>query len=156
MFVVILQQLLAAHTSTLRKSWKGDEFFRWFPYFPRIQNAVSHRIWFVHYAHLVLTKQFMIKLRLRLEWSSTHECTAVDGWRVERTLFFIGFLVSRESFPPSHSWGFQNWPTEWTQNVKSRVVHSWVWGSTGLNSVAWIFLTSLDFISLQIPYWSLA
>jgi hypothetical protein len=27
-FVVILQQLLAAHTSTLRKLWKGDEFFR--------------------------------------------------------------------------------------------------------------------------------
>jgi hypothetical protein len=27
-FVVILQQLLAAQTPTLRKLWKGDEFFR--------------------------------------------------------------------------------------------------------------------------------
>jgi hypothetical protein len=47
--------------------------------------------------------------------------------------------------------GFQNWPTEWTQKGKTGML-----GSTGLNCVAWIFLASPDFISLQIPYSFLA
>lgn len=92
--------------STHSYPWKIMEsrwIFRWFPYFPCVHIAVSGRIWFVHYGHLVLTKQFMIKLRLRLEWRAHMNALLwMDG-------MWNGHFFSLASwFPrkPAHSWGF--------------------------------------------------